>query len=283
MKFKVTLAVILMVLLVANLRSWNNLQGEADQLAALKRQFAGARSEVDPHPDSPIANQERPLPGVREGSGSSGKVALADVADAAVEQIAKELHEGYPELARDLRVTESEATTFLQLLARQRLQTEELIRRLARDGTSQADASRMLHDKILADEAQQAELLGDKYRPWKERQNFALARPQVAQLQTLLAAQGNELTQGQIDQLTAAMAPEIGLVNKEFRERMDAIPRDQLSPSRAMALSWQQKNETNRRVIAVAAAYLSPSQLDQFSKMLNRAGGNPGSGPGARP
>jgi len=270
MKLAVTLTVTLIVLSIATFHVWRKLQDEKDRLTELEKHVAfESTANITSELRKPNREASSALSKPPESNLTSAATRTADTL--IIEDI-EDLQVAYSDLARDLGLTQFEANEFLRLLSRQRLEITGVIRGAIQTGKSPSEAMSMVQKKMLSNETEQATALGIKYPVWKQYQVAVVARKQVKDLQSLLAAKGNTLTEQTADQLAAAIAPEIEEVNKEFQKRIAAIPPGQPVMGLAVALPTQQKNETNRRVIAIAASYLSASQLDQFKQMLTQSG-----------
>lgn len=173
----------------------------------------------------------------------------------------------YPDLEKELGLTEEEARSLIDLLALQRTQAgSERISLMTgtQDAAARAALSRDINAQVQAHEGEVAALLGDRYPQWKEYQRTAAARQredtrrrQAEELRRAVSAGGRAVDDAQFDLLRAALQAEEQRIQVESRgfnaqQQLQDLP------------------EQHRRLLDVAAGYLDPAQLDGYRRHLRQ-------------
>lgn len=172
----------------------------------------------------------------------------------------------YPDLARELGISQELADRLLGVLARHgadvQVDRSNLREAAATDPDARAQMARELAAKEQAHEAEVSALLGDRYGKWKDyqrtapaRQQETYARQQREQLRQAVDSRGNPLGQAQFDAFATAVDAE--------QKRIDGESARQTLEQRVQSMP-----EHNRRLLAVAADHLDPAQLERYRRHL---------------
>ena len=177
----------------------------------------------------------------------------------------------YPDLARELNLSPEQAEKLFDMLARQQTDLSDSMRPMieaARNGSMPAAARLEMARKDMqmraANDAELQTLLGDKYPAWQAYNQALPQRRQVKQLQAVLSATDNALSDAQAKPLIAALAAEQSRIQQDERNSLAANPQD------VRKLLAQRGEDSNRRLADTASAYLTPQQLDSYQHILDR-------------
>ncbi len=177
------------------------------------------------------------------------------------------LRRQYPDLAQALGLTEEEADSLIQMLARH--QTSAGFARMgaatsAEDASARQERMRAINAQEQAHEAELEALLGSRYMQWKDYQRSAtnrqrenLQRQQAEALRMAVSVPGRPVQDAQFEALRAALQAEQRRIQTETG---GASARQQL----------QLLDDNHRRLIDVAAAHLDPAQLEGYRRHLQQ-------------
>lgn len=193
----------------------------------------------------------------------------------------------YPDLARELDLTQQEAEQFFDLLAKHQdalgVDSMGLLAGGVQDPAARQEMQRRLVEKQQANEAELAAMLGSRYPKWQEYQSTAVARREVNELRAALSS-SNPLSEAQSKALITALAAEQARIQQEERNWAASAGRDSAN---MIEEQLQRVTEGNRRLFDVAAAHLDSVQLDLYRRQreevtnmalgMMRAIGAPGS------
>lgn len=174
----------------------------------------------------------------------------------------------YADLAKELNLSAEEVGKLLDLLAKQTTDvgtdSANLQSDSTRDRAAREQAARQLAEKEQAYEAEAAALLGSNYPKWKEyqrtaavRQREAYERQQLDQLRNAVSSSSDPLGDTQFQALNTALAAE--------QKRID-------QDSRGLTMQEQVRrlDESNRRLMDVAAGHLNSVQLERYRRHLEQ-------------
>jgi hypothetical protein len=182
------------------------------------------------------------------------------------------LAQQYPDLAKELGLSQAEADKLLDTIVKQQLDlSAESIDLIAGGGNPDPAAlqemQRKTQEKQRQNEAELAAMLGNKYPQFQEYQSTLAARQQMSQLNAVLTASGAPLDDAQSKQLTAALSAEQKRISQE--QASNPMPAGK-TRQETLDLQLQRISDNNRRLADAASAYLTSAQLDSYRKMLER-------------
>jgi hypothetical protein len=177
------------------------------------------------------------------------------------------LKQRYPDLAKELGITDEEAAKFLDLLVKEGTQLASTALAMQTSGGDRAareEMARQMAEKEQAFEAEAAAMLGGNYSKWKEyeraaatRQREGFARQQTEQLRNAVSTESDPLSDTQFNSMQAALTAEQRRIDRE-------------SPGLSMQQQVQRLPETNRRLVDVASGYLNATQLERYRRHLEQ-------------
>jgi hypothetical protein len=114
----------------------------------------------------------------------------------------------YPDLAKDLGLTNEQASKLLDLLAKHQMAMVSLASPAALgDEAAMREAQKSIQENSRKQESEISTLLGEnKYQQWKEYQSTLVVRQQVSRLHSALEASGQALEDDQEKSLITALA-----------------------------------------------------------------------------
>jgi hypothetical protein len=181
--------------------------------------------------------------------------------------IRRQLMRLYPDFAEQLELTPEQAEQFLDVLARQQLQVSELI--AARQGSNPGKYSQSLLSDLrtmeLADDSEQAAVLGSRYPQWMQQQEAELQRSPLDKLQGVLALQGNGLATDRVEQMAAALAAEEKRLNQNLPHGAQSPGDD---PQQQLQRELRHALDNRQQLLKVASAYLDAQQLEIYGQLL---------------
>jgi len=181
------------------------------------------------------------------------------------------LAQQYPDLAKELGISQAQADKLLDTIVRQQLDLSadsmDLIAGGNPDAAQLQEIQRKTQERQRQNEAELSSMLGNKYPQWQEYQTTLAARQQISQLNTVLTASGAPLSDAQSKQLTAALGAEQKRINQE--QGGTAIPTGK-TREETLDLQLQRISDNNRRLADAASGVLTSAQLDSYRKMLER-------------
>ncbi|MEO6079044.1 MAG: hypothetical protein ABIQ86_04600 [Steroidobacteraceae bacterium] len=290
-KLAMVIAAAILVLGIVALDLLRELHTEREQQAALQTRVteleAAQKSTATPRtpsaPDRPIATQTEtpatPAAGPENGPSDrarSGTVAGITQMMASPEgqvlmrnQMRAQLAQQFPDLARELNLSQAEAEKFFDLLARQGTDSLGDAFGLMGGGDSKAmqESQRRMAERQLANEAELKAMLGGRYPQWQEYQGTIAARQQVSQLRAMLGSGDNALGEAQTKPLVAALGVETARINQEMRDKMVSASRNSQN---VLEEQLRYTSEQNHRLISVASRHLNAAQLDGYKRMLTQ-------------
>ncbi|MEO6079045.1 MAG: hypothetical protein ABIQ86_04605 [Steroidobacteraceae bacterium] len=182
------------------------------------------------------------------------------------------LPQQYPDLAKELGLTQAEVEKFFDLLARQQADMAgDVLGGMpnggAQDRTALEERARKAQERQRTNQAEVTAMLGSKYPQWQDYQKTLPARRQVNQLQSTLSNGVDALNDTQSRPLIAALTAEQARIQEEVRN----APRPAGGgPQNALEAQLQRAAETNRRLISVASSFLNPQQVEGYRRMLEQ-------------
>lgn len=182
-------------------------------------------------------------------------------------QIQRMLPSQYPDLATELHLSPDEVNRVYELLATQQVETSEAFSAAA-DRTNPLAAEEARRKAMAAPQTnaeQLAALFGAKYPQWQEYEKSLPSRRQVTDLQAVLGSGANALGTAQARPLIAALSAERARISQEQRAAMAAG-----GNAAEMMRAQMDHTESNRRLLEIASAHLTPQQLDGYKRMLDR-------------
>jgi hypothetical protein len=282
-KLSIALAALLLVIGVIGGKLWLELRAEREQGRQL---VASAGAPVVPPP---------PVPAPVAGTGTAAEPIVAGAPAAAPTQPAEDgvrnliqglqetiqteagqefmrtiletsLRQQYPDLAKELGISQAEADKFIALLAsqgsKQAAAGANLQADAAQDPAARQEQARQRGQLQQANQAEQAAMLGDAYPKWQayqqsagERQRANATAQQQSQLRAAIDFRDNPVSDTQFKALTDALQAEQQRINQESRGQ---TPRDQM----------QRMEDEQRRLIDVARVYLNAGQLERYQRHL---------------
>jgi len=182
----------------------------------------------------------------------------------------------YPELAADLGLTPELTSRFLDLMARQHLDTVESNMELnVRRTTEEPDdslewrreVSRLVADRDQQMQADQRQLLGtEKYALWREYVDSREARGQLRELRSRLAGGASPLHEQQFDQLVPLLTAEYQRYRNEVKTLHESAEAEGDSPD--LVSIWNRRvellDEHQQRAIDSLKPYMDAEQLRQL-------------------
>lgn len=297
------LAAATLIAVVAAVYFWQQLGAARAQSAALRARVTGleaARGATHPPlpasqagaagreppanvPQTPTGQTGAPVPATA-AKDAHGRPAQAvnlqellkdpDYREGMRAQLRAALPQNFPDLARELGLTPEEAAAFFDLLAKQQISTTADV--ISTGAAEHPDAATMRELQRVAAErqrAQQAEvvaLLGDaKAQQWQSYQDSLPARQRVNRLQAALASGGDALSDAQARPLIAAITAGQKQLNEEARVTAARTAGDPADPEEMI----RRQDQANRRLLDVAASYLTSPQLQRFGTLLDQETG----------
>jgi hypothetical protein len=191
--------------------------------------------------------------------------------DMVTAQLRMMLPRQYPDLGKELGLSNAEEEKFLDMLARQQSELSGDAMGMLGGGQMDRAAAQELQRKIMekqqANQAEIAATLGDKLPAWQQYQQTLPIRRQVNELQTALGG-SNALTDSQTKSVIAAMAAEQTRINEE-RRNAPPLPRAGTGNNTAEA-QLQREAQSNARMVEAASPHLNSQQMDSFRKVLEQ-------------
>jgi len=176
----------------------------------------------------------------------------------------------YPDLGKELGLSEAQASNLLDVLARQQadvgMDSMSLFGGGPADPAAMQEVQQRVEDKQRANEAELASLLGDKYESWQQYQATAAARAQVTQLQGALGS-ANALTSEQSKALVASLATATRQLQDEQRNQpaMKGNTRQEVLDNQI-----KQAEESSHRMLDAASPHLTFPQEEIYKRLLNQ-------------
>lgn len=174
----------------------------------------------------------------------------------------------YPDLAKDLGLSQSDADRFLGLVAEQQASGMARTREQRESGAEPQDIQADISERLRREEREQTALLGSKYPQWPLYEGRIAARFEVSELRTLLGNGENALSEAQAASLEDAMAVQFAQLRKDLKD--NALPRTTSAFPTAAEIGLRNTTERNRRLRAAASPHLTAPQLERFSERLDQ-------------
>ncbi len=174
-----------------------------------------------------------------------------------------QLQQRFPGLAKELRLTQAEAEALFDLLMQQEAAMLSTLNTRNIDPSNPAARQELQRLQAELEKTQKAEfeaMLGpSKARLWQEYQPTVEARRRVNEL-TMMLASSSPLTEAQAAPLVA------NIVAEQKRRAEDERLRTPVPGNTRAQLEFEEQNlrlreESNRRTVDAARAYLNPEQL----------------------
>jgi hypothetical protein len=202
----------------------------------------------------PTQQRAERVAALRERSqGLRQMISSPEVQEMARSTIRMRLPQQYPDIGKELHLSPEEVEKLFDLLAKQ--QSGQLTTALSASDPQAAQQKRQ------ENEAELTAMLGGRYSQWQTYQETLPTRRQVNQLQTMLGASGNTLSDTQTNPLITALASEQKRIDQEMQARY---------PGNVLQQRLQGATESSQRLLNVAATQLNPQQLDGYKKMLDQ-------------
>jgi hypothetical protein len=179
------------------------------------------------------------------------------------------LESSNPNLAEALGIAPDEADKLLDLLAAHQEGMSAVFNNNAESGSmTPQERSAAAQQRQQANQAELQALLGSKYPQWEDYQQTRPAWQQLRDLRAVTSSSGAPLTDAQGKSFVAAIAVEHRNITQQHRDAaIAAANQGRLSSE----LVLRNSPEHRQRLLGVAAAHLSPQQLEGYREMLERA------------
>jgi hypothetical protein len=178
------------------------------------------------------------------------------------------MEQQYPDIERELGITEQEKNKLFDLLSDVEQDDFDVSADFAQDPAARRESQRKMAESQRNQEAKVSALLGARYPKWEEYQSTVEARQQVDQLRLALSVTSTPLTETQSKQLVTAFAAE--------HKRNDKETRDWSTSSAAInspdMMQETMKREVNAqtRLVDVAAPVLDAAQLARYKRQVDQ-------------
>jgi len=291
-KLAVFIAAGLLVTVIVGASFWLRIRDERAHMDVLQARVA-ALEAAPPPPVAPPVPEPAPLPRTAPAprpaaappapapapppprAAAAAAVATAQVQEMMSGSAGRDLmrmmmQQQYPDMARELGLTDAEAAKVFDLIARQQqdigMDSLALLGIGPTDPESVRNAQRNVEEKTRAGEAELAALLGSKYPDWQKYQATAAARQQIARIQTALGSV-NALTESQSKALLPALATAQAKMAAE--QRNEPVMKGN-NPKEVLENQLKVAEETMRRMLDAASPHLTIAQKEIYKRSLEQ-------------
>jgi hypothetical protein len=184
----------------------------------------------------------------------------------------------FPHLGAELGMSPAELDKFYDLLAKQQADMMVDSMMASADPGRDSGATQEFRQPSRQMERQRANgaeieaALGTKFPQWLSYQQTLPLRQQVAQLQSQLG-DGDALSDAQARSLVTTLAAEKARIDQEQQRSGPPLPpsgtREQYR-EQFQAQQQQRRADSNRRLLEVAAAHLTPQQVASYRRLLDQ-------------
>lgn len=176
----------------------------------------------------------------------------------------------YPDLGKELGLSEAQANNLIEVLARQQLDlgtdTIGMLGGEAMDPAAVQEMERRADEKTRANEAELASLLGSKYPDFQQYQATAAARQQVTLLQNALGS-ANALSEEQSKALLVALAAAQKQASAEQRNQPVMKGR---TPPEILENQLKLAEDNAHRMLQAASPHLTFAQQEIYKNVLDQ-------------